>query len=453
MHNQGSTVVAKRIVGAVFVRDKTNSTRFYSLFSHKAPNPPASKQKVVVLGTGWGSFRFAKDIDKDYYDVTVISPRNHFLFTPLLPSTAVGTLEFRSIVEPIRSVQGISFFQAQAEQVDTANKVIKCTSVFDPAHFEFSYDKLVIGVGAHNQTFGISGVGTNCFFLKELHEARAVRSHIIDCLEQASEPDAIVPLEEKKNLLHFVIVGGGPTGVEFAAELHDFLVQDLQKAYPKLYPLLQITVVEAGNNILSSFDAKLSHYAATRLKQQNVRLMTTTRVKEVLPRKLVLADGTEIPFGLCVWSTGVAPRPFTKKLDPAIFPKDKQGHILVDHFMRVQGQNDIYAIGDCCNIFDLPLASTAQVANQQGKYVARSFNNTMMGKEVKPFTYVHKGMLAYVGGYTALADLKEIKGTGFLSWVFWRSAYATTLVSWRNKMLVPMTWLKTFLFGRDISKF
>ncbi|KAG0499477.1 hypothetical protein HPP92_004168 [Vanilla planifolia] len=216
------------------------------------------KKKVVVLGTGWAATSFLRNLDSSKYDVQVISPRNYFAFTPLLPSVTCGTVEARSIIEPVRNIirkksGEIKFWEAECFKIDPANKRVHChrpvTNSSSADEFLVDYDYLVIAIGARANTFNIPGVEENCHFLKEIEDAQKIRRSVMDCFERASLPN--LDEEERKKNLHFVIVGGGPTGVEFAAELHDFVSGDLSKLYPSVCDLVKISVIEAGEHILT----------------------------------------------------------------------------------------------------------------------------------------------------------------------------------------------------------
>eukprot|EP00658_Telonema_sp_P-2_P071602 TRINITY_DN6083_c0_g1_i8.p1 TRINITY_DN6083_c0_g1~~TRINITY_DN6083_c0_g1_i8.p1 ORF type:complete len:253 (+),score=72.44 TRINITY_DN6083_c0_g1_i8:115-873(+) len=192
-----------------------------------------SKPRVVILGTGWAGFNTARMLDKDLFHVTVVSPSNHFLFTPLLPSTAVGTLEFRAIQEPIRTVPGVTYDAAKATSVDLESQSLICRDVFkNKSEYVVGYDYLIIACGSKTNTFNTPGVserevqgkGEVCF-LKHLYHAKMIRNRILECFERASSP-GITP-EERDRLLSFVVVGGGPTSCEFTGELHDFVTSDV----------------------------------------------------------------------------------------------------------------------------------------------------------------------------------------------------------------------------------
>ncbi|MGH2567756.1 MAG: FAD-dependent oxidoreductase [Bacteroidota bacterium] len=410
---------------------------------------PHSKPKIVVLGTGFSAFSFVKKIDVRLFDVTVVSPRNHFLFTPLLPSTTVGTIEFRSIIESIRVARPeVGYVQAYARSVDFQQRVVVCEGASDQKRFELTYDSLIIAVGSKSNTYGIPGVEQHTLPLKDIADARAIRQRIIECFEQAANPATTEA--ERKRLLHIVVVGGGPTGVEFAAEMHDFFVDDLRKSYPALLRYVQITLLEGTHQILGTFDATLQEYTARMFRRQRIDVRTGSLVVRVEKEKIVLQDGSSIPYGLAVWTTGIGPTEFVSTLS---VPKDRLGRILTDEFFRVQGFSDLYASGDCAVVENKQFPATAQVAQQEGSYLAEAMNRRARGKEAKPFKYRHYGMLAYIGSERALADLSSVKGKGFSTWLFWRSAYLTRLVSIKNKVLVLFDWFKTFVFGRDISRF
>lgn len=409
----------------------------------------AFKPRVVVLGTGFAAFSFVKNIDTRLFDVTVVSPRNHFLFTPLLPSTTVGTVEFRSIIEPIRSARrDVGYIQAFARSLDTKQRLVRCEGALDPSHVELPYDQLVIGVGSKSNTYGIPGVAEFTLPLKDLADARAIRQRIIECFERAANPATTD--EECKRLLHIVVVGGGPTGVEFAAEMHDFLVDDLRKVYSRLIPLVRITILEGSHQLLGAFDATLQEYTTRLFRRQRIAVRTGSLVVRVEKEKIMLQDGTEIPYGLAVWTTGIGPTEFVQSLP---FSKDRAGRIVTDEYCCILKHPGIYAFGDCATVEGKNFPATAQVAQQEGKYLAKAFNRRARGKYVEPFRYKHYGMLAYIGSDRALADLEAVKGKGFATWLFWRSAYLTRLVSIRNKILVLFDWFKTLAFGRDISRF
>ncbi|KAK8955263.1 hypothetical protein KSP40_PGU011603 [Platanthera guangdongensis] len=443
--------------------------------------PGKEKPRVVVLGSGWAGCRMMKSIDTNLYDVVCVSPRNHMVFTPLLASTCVGTLEFRSVAEPIGRIQpaishapGSYFFLSRCTALGPESHTVQCETVTDdassaslePWKFQVSYDKLVIALGAEASTFGIHGVEEHAIFLREVHHAQEIRRKLLLNLMLSDVPG--ISEEEKRRLLHCVVIGGGPTGVEFSGELSDFIISDVHDRYAHVKEYIHVTLIEA-NEILSSFDVRLRQYAMKQLTKSGVRLVRGV-VKDVQPENIILSDGTKVPYGLLVWSTGVGPSSFTRSME---LPKSPGGRIGVDEWLRVPSIPDVFAIGDCSGFLESTekavLPALAQVAERQGKYLARLMNrigkaggghankatNIDLGDQ---FVYKHLGSMATVGRYKALVDLrqsKEAKGltlAGFVSWFIWRSAYLTRVVSWRNRFYVAINWLTTFIFGRDISR-
>jgi len=291
----------------------TRCLRTTAITPQNTQEKESNRQRLVILGTGWGSYSVLKQINKKLFDVIVVSPRNHFLFTPLLCSTTVGTLEFRSIIEPIRNTgfrDEHHFHLAEAVELRPDEHTIVCKSALNDDRYNLTYDKLVIGVGAVSNTFSVPGVYEHAFFLKEIADARQIRNKILKNFELALQPG--VAEEEKKRLLHFVIVGGGPTGVEFGAELYDFVKQDVTRLYVHEKANVSVTLIEA-RQILPSFDEKLRTFAEKKMRQRDQFELVQSSVTEVHADHIRLQDGTIMPCGLVVWSTGLAPRQFTGK--------------------------------------------------------------------------------------------------------------------------------------------
>jgi NADH dehydrogenase FAD-containing subunit len=427
------------------------------------------KQQIVILGTGWGAASYLKNIDTSMYDVTVISPRNYFLFTPMLAGASVGTVEYRSICEPIREINPkANYLEATATNVDPETKRVTCQSVVCDGNscqieeFEVNYDKLIVTVGAQTNTFGIPGVRENCCMLKQVEDARRIRTAIVNCFERANLPS--LTDDERVRDLTFAVIGAGPTGIEFAAELQDFIEQDGPKYYPKLLKFVRIKVIEASGTVLAPFDKTLQEEAIKQL-QRNVNLkdsegyallpesfkltelLLDSSVKEVTENEIVLNDGQIIPYGIAVWAAGNGPIPLTVNLIDTLGGEQKQvqdsarGRLAIDAWMRVIGANgDIFSLGDCSCITSNQLPATAQVAAQQGEYLAGLMNKrfdlcpprtpdgifpppaisqtetqlkfsdrianfaTNNDEYAKPFQFWNLGILAYTGGGSALAQ-------------------------------------------------
>ncbi|KAI9255676.1 FAD/NAD(P)-binding domain-containing protein [Phascolomyces articulosus] len=427
-------------------------------------------RRVVILGSGWGGFKLMRELKKaKYHNVTMISPRNHFVFTPLLASTSVGTLEFRCITEPVRSDDSkkLSFYQAQCNDIDFENQRVHCTSWIGEKNgesFQLEYDDLIIAVGSYSNTFNIPGVKEHAYFLKDINDARRIRKRIIECFEEASRPG--LDEKTKNDLLHFVVVGGGPTGIEFSAELYDFISKDAIRTYPRdLVSRVRMTLYDVAPQILGSFDSQLSDYAHKKFKRKGIHIKTKRFVDQVQPDHLVIRDEGRVPYGLLVWATGLMPSPLIETLAERI-TLDAQNQRMVTNGNLQLLQKDsstlqnVYALGDCATIDNYDLPATAQVATQKASYLAKVLNNDQGNINKTPpqsFMFKNRGKMAYIGSSEALVDMSSVhelaKQSGHLAWYLWRSAYLGMTFSVRNKMLIPYHWFLTWCFGRDISRF
>ncbi|KAI7903158.1 NDE1, mitochondrial external NADH dehydrogenase [Cokeromyces recurvatus] len=413
------------------------------------------QRNTIILGSGWAGFRLIRDLDQKIYHISIVSPRNHFVFTPLLASTSVGTLEFRCITEPIRTYSsGTNFYEAYCDGIDSKNQIIHCTSSIhdlEQRKFSLHYDQLIICVGAYSKTFGIPGVKEYAYFLKEINDARKIRKKLIDCFEYASQPG--LTDKEKEDQLHFVVVGGGPTGVEFSAELYDFIADDVSRLYPDLIGKIHMTLFDVAPTILGAFDSHLADYASKKFNRKGIQVKTKRKVEKVEKDHLIIQGEGEVPYGLLVWSTGLMQNPLVESFIEAEKDKSSQ-RILTDGHLRVYNKEtnlpfpNIYALGDCATIKEYDLPATAQVASQKAKYLAKTLNTFAKRdydlSEGKKFKYRDYGMMAYIGSYEALVDMSAVhnwaKMSGHLSWLFWRSVYINKSISIRNKMLIAYHW-------------
>jgi NADH dehydrogenase len=324
-----------------------------------------SKPRLVILGGGWGGVALLKELNPDEYNVTVISPANYFLFTPMLPSATVGTLELRSLVEPIRRILSRvhgHFIRARAEDVEFSEKLVEVSQLDHKGkevRFYVPYDKLVVAVGSSTNPHGVKGL-ENAFFLKDINDARMIRNKVIQNLELACLPTTSD--DDRKRLLSFVVSGGGPTGVEFAAELFDLLNEDLTRHFPRLLRNeISVHIIQSRGHILNTYDETVSKYAEERFNRDQIEVLTNSRVKEVQPDKIIFsqkqADGSvitkELPIGFCLWSTGVSPTALSQKLAKKLGDVQTNRHALeTDTHLRINGAplGDVYAIGDCSTV-------------------------------------------------------------------------------------------------------
>ena len=467
----------------------------YTYRFQTAADPDQPKEKIVILGSGWAGLNALRKCAGPNKDVVIVSPRPHFLYTPLLAGSAVGTITLRSACEPLRGLvesaagkaSSATFVRADAREVDWVNKKVRATTGDDATELELSYDKLVIAVGAQPNTFGIPGVQENALFLKEAEDSAKLHSQLLSNLERAS---ALMRLgkpsdqAEVDRILKVVVVGGGPTGVELSAELADFVKHDVVMRYGQdLADRVKIVLVEAMPRILAPFDASLAETAKEHLKSRGVDVRTGVAITKVTkgqatfapstPRTATpeqkanaLAQAKTEDHGVLVWAAGIGPRPLVKKLAKSLGQTDMRG-LRVDTTLQVDGADGVYAIGDAALSGNAP---TAQVAAQQGKHIGRAIRDGNNSE----FQYHHSGSLCCLGQGNGIAQLivgnnkfnvwdaigapavgpngDQRALTGTPAFVLWRSLYWTKLLSTSSRISLSMDWCKSLLSGRDINE-
>eukprot|EP00931_Biecheleriopsis_adriatica_P037920 TRINITY_DN21756_c0_g1_i2.p1 TRINITY_DN21756_c0_g1~~TRINITY_DN21756_c0_g1_i2.p1 ORF type:complete len:505 (-),score=83.57 TRINITY_DN21756_c0_g1_i2:91-1494(-) len=400
--------------------------------------------------------RVLNDLDPRKFEISLISPRNHMLFTPFLPSAAVGTLSPRSVCEPVRphiAAKEARYYQAHAESLDTSNKTLYARCLKGQL-YPVPYDRLIISVGYKANDFNIPGVKDNALFMKETADAHRFRENFLQRLEEASFHARLGNDEAKiRQLLSIVVVGGGPTGVELAAEITDFVKTDFHRLYPHLRDYITVHLVEGLPTVLAHLqEDRLKDYAIKHLsKRQGVQMHLNEFVSKATEKELHLKSGKAIPFGTLVWCAGIKPVSFLNSVD---LPKTANGaQLLVDPYLRSIGHENIYALGDCAQIEGNRLPQTAQVAKQQGQYLSKQLNKPGPHR-ARPFKFASLGNMAYLGSQTGLiAESPVLKGlAGYLAWMGWRSAYWSMQFSMRTRLAIGTDWLTTGLCGRSIVR-
>ena len=401
----------------------------------------SSLPKVVIIGAGFGGLSAAKALANAPVHVTVIDRRNHHLFQPLLYQVATAGLAPTQIATPVRAIlrkqRNTDVVLAEVEGVDAAAKQV----VFSGRRIP--YDYLIIATGARHSYFGRDEWEKFAPGLKTLEDATALRKRLLLAFERAElEPSAA----ERARLTTFVVIGGGPTGVETAGAIAELAKKALARDYRMINPqCARIVLLEAAPRILGAFPEDLSDAARRSLEALGVEVRLGKAVTSIDERGVTLAD-ERIESRCVVWAAGVQASPAARWLG---VPADRAGRVVTDENLHAPGHDDIFVIGDCAAVngrTGKPLPGVAPVAKQQGVYAAKAIVAALADRPLDtPFRYVDFGNLATVGRKAAIADFRGVHLKGFLGWLVWSAAHIYFLIGFRNRLAVTLDWMWSYL--------
>jgi NADH dehydrogenase len=389
--------------------------------------------RVVIVGAGFGGLQCARMLVGQPVDVVLVDRHNYHLFTPLLYQVASCLLSPSEIVAPLRKVfRRAPNVRVRMSDVTGIDFDARTVQLADGGALE--YDRLVLAAGSRTNFFGNEAIAEHALGLKDLGEALQLRNHVLDCLERAS---ATTDPDERRRLLTFCVVGGGPTGVEYSGALAELVRLVLPQEYPELAPSdVRIVLLEGGDRLLAQFKLRLSGYARRELERRGVDVRLHSLVDTATDKVVRLTDGREIETRSMIWTAGVKPSTLTTDT-PA--PHTRGARVRVDPFLRVAGRPGVYAIGDAASAHDKrgrELPMTSPPAMQAGRYVAKH----IVGRTKRPFRYVDKGTLATIGRTAAVGEVGPLRFTGFLGWVVWLVVHLYYLIGFENRVLVMLRW-------------
>lgn len=397
--------------------------------------------RVVIIGAGFGGLWAARSFANKPVDVWVVDRNNYHSFLPLLYQVAAAELEPEDIIYPVRSIlhkyANMHFLMSEVTGIDTSQRVVHTRDQ------DLRYDYLVLSMGSQSHFFGVSGAAEYAFPLKTMDDAVRLRNHILCRFESATtEPNARL----RQQMLTFTVVGGGPTGVEFAGALAELVRVPLSRDYPGLdLREVRIVLLEAVGRLLSGMPEQLHRYAMRRLIKMGVDVQLNSPVSQVTSQQVLLKDGRQIPTETVVWTAGVG----AVQLPGLIrFPTHPDGRVTVLPTLQVPGHPLVYAIGDLAGVEQeqQPLMMIAPVATQEGTWAARNILRQIAGKAPLPFEYRDPGMMAVVGRNSAVVRLGRYAFTGLLAWLIWLTVHLYRLIGFRNRLLVMVNWSFNYLF-------
>jgi len=406
-----------------------------------------NKKKVLVIGGGFGGVFAAKELarrGRDKVDVELINANNYFVFQPLLPEVAAASIHSSDAVVPLRQLlRGVQVRQADVMGIDFAKKTVIVVQGFRRVPLDLPYDELVIALGMSVDLKRFPGLPEHALTMKDLSDAHRLRTHVISCLEMA---DVAQDAEIKQQLLTFVVVGAGFSGVETVAEVNE-LIRRALKYYPNIkQDEIRVFLIEYASRILPTFAADLAEYATRRLQIHGIEVKTGVGTKAATSTAVELTDGSIIPTRTIVATIGNGPNPLVATLGLDMH----WGRIKTDRFMRVPGHEGLWAVGDAAEIplVDHPAEEpshyappTAQFAVREGRQLARNIVAKHAGQTLKPFAYESKGSLASLGMSKAVAEVYGVKLSGTLAWLLWRGFYLSFLPGFATKLRVLVNWV------------
>lgn len=401
--------------------------------SKPSSTPP---RRVVIVGGGFGGLLCAvKLAGQRGVDVTLIDRRNHHLFQPLLYQVAMAGLSPAEIAYPIRTIfsgkKNVQIILGRAVGVDLAAKKLRTDDE------EIPYDNLVLACGARHSYFGNNAWELYAPGLKSLEEATEIRRRILTSFELAEKEKD--PTRQHK-LLTFVVVGGGPTGVELAGALGEISRYTLSRDFRHIDPRrTRVILLEAGPRILPTFDAGLAQRATTDLESLGVTVWTSTKVVNIDADGVSLAGGEKIQASTILWAAGVAPPAINQTLG---VPLDRGGRVIVEQDCSLKEHPEVFVIGDQAHFpnGERPLPGLAPVAMQQGRYIARTILGELKGRPRAPFKYLDKGQMATIGRRRAIVEFGRLKFGGFFAWLGWLFVHILYLVGFKNRIEVMLNW-------------
>ena len=407
----------------------------------------ADRKRVLILGAGFAGLYTALHLERTLgseppADVTLVD-RNHFhLFSPLLHEAASGVIHPGLIMTPIRRIlrgKRIDFLRARVEGIDLEARIVTMCCL------EVSYDILVIGLGSVTNFHGLESVRERALEIKRAGDAEQLRCHVINRFEAATRE---IDLQRRQRLLTFAVVGGGCTGVETVAEVHELVTHLRKEQYPQIGANeIRTVLVEVQDRVLPQMDRTLSRSALRRLRQTGIEVMLNTTVRELTDAGLeFVGNGEPLQAETVVWAAGVRAHPV---LDGLVVDRDRMGRIIVDHELRIPDSPDVYVLGDAAHArhpeTDEVYPPTAQVAYRQARIAAANIAADLQGEPRRPFDFTYIGDLVSMGKFSGVADPFGLRLRGFAAWMMWKFYYLLTLVGWQNRLRVALNWLLALL--------
>ena len=397
---------------------------------------------VVIVGAGFGGLTAAQKLAGAPVRITLIDRHNYHLFQPLLYQVAIAGLVPSQIAYPVRTIfrrhKNLTFQMGEVSAIDFENHYVRTNGSV------IAYDYLVLATGGQTNFFGLKTVQENSFQLKSVEDATGTRNHLLRMFERASRE---VDPERRKALLTFVVVGGGPTGVETAGALAELITHVMAKDYPQMdLRESRVLLIEATGSVMAAYPDQLRKATMDLLKSKNVEILLDCRLTDYNGRTISLADGSRIETDTLIWTAGVRSAELTDRLG---VQQASAGRVRVEPTLQLPGHPEVFVVGDSAYVEDRkgqPLPMLATVAQQQASTAARNLRKILQGKRPGPFQYKDPGLLATIGRNAAVARIWGLSFSGFVAWVIWVGLHIFRLIGFRNRLAVLINWAWDYFF-------
>lgn len=414
------------------------------------------KPRVIIVGAGFSGIFAARELAGEPCDVLIIDRNNAHTFLPLLYQVATAAVESEHIAAPVRGViramgrkaANLDFLMAEVRGVDFAQRMVLAEGQ-DGEELRLDYDYLLLAPGSVTNTFGVPGADEHAYSLKNLEEAVRLRNHILRSFEAAAwTADA----DARLNRLCFVVVGGGPTGVELAGAMAELMTGALKRDFPRLgLDRPCVTLLEAGDGLLPGFPQSLRDYAQTKLGSMGVDVRLGAQVSRVSPQGAELKDGGVIRAATVVWTAGVKGEPLAARLG---LPQAPNGQLLARPTLQTIEHDQVFLAGDICRAEHdgRPLPMFAPPAIQEGRHAARNILRLLRGQVPQPFKYFDKGMMATIGKRAAVARMGGLTLKGLPAWFLWLAVHLAYLIGFRNRLFVLANWAVDYFLSERVVR-
>jgi NADH dehydrogenase len=400
-----------------------------------------TRQRVVIAGAGFGGLTCARGLKHANVDVLLIDSRNYHLFTPLLYQVASALLDPGEVARPVRELirplDNADFRQAEVTGADLENRLL----LTDRGSVPFDY--LVLATGSRSEYFGNQSLARHAFGLKDLDDGLALRNRVLSQFEVSRW---ITDPGQRRVMLTFAVVGGGPTGVELAGSISELIRLVLRKDYRNLdMGEIRVLLLEAADTLLAAFTPRLRESARKSLEKRGVEVMFGARVEEVTATSIRLAGGEEMPAGTIVWTAGVRASDLGGAIGATL---GRQARVEVEPTLQVRGHPEVFVVGDLAGPVDggMPLPMLIPVAMQQGRHAARTIADLVLGGGASAFRYKDPGIMATIGRNSAVAQLGTVQLSGFPGWLMWLGVHFVNVISFRSRLLVLVNWAWDYFF-------